>query len=357
MYRRLVLVVAACAVVLVVRELEAGACGVKLTIKAPRVNRTPDQTSNPSRILLLGDPPRSLSKELIGRGHKVEVAGSADEARRVRYHAIVADSNHEDEARSRWPGALIVVRKGNAKENADLLDQQLGSMPNRALIARTPERTSRDERSPIRVGPPREDEREAPVAAGGSGGGAVAAASGGGPQEPVIANEAPTTTPPAPAATPSDDEEEDKVRPAPAPKVSKRVAAVDANVAREKEPSESTEEPSAAPARARFSRRVYFPPSSSALNPRMRARLAASARWLQRNADRSVVVEGHASTTGPAEPNKILSQARADAVKAFLVDQGVDESRIQTEAFGLTQPEFQPGSSPKNRRVVLRLGD
>jgi outer membrane protein OmpA-like peptidoglycan-associated protein len=353
MYRRLVLVVAACAVVLVVRELEAGACGVKLTIKAPRVNRTPDQSSNPSRILLLGDPPRSLSKELIGRGHKVEVAGSADEARRVRYHAIVADSDHEGEARSRWPGALIVVRKGSAKENADLVDQQLGSMPNRALIARTPERTSRDERAPIRVGPPREDQREA-VAAGGSGGGAVAAASGGGPSEPVVANEAPTTTPPAPA-TPSDDDD-DTARPAAAPKASKRVAAVDTS-AREKEPSETAEEPSAAPARGRFSRRVYFAPSSSSLNPRMRARLSASARWLQRHADRSVVVEGHASTTGPAEPNQILSQARADSVKAFLVEQGVDESRIQTEAFGLTKPEFQPGSNPKNRRAVLRLAD
>ena len=185
MCRRLVLVIAAFAVVLLVRETRADACGVKLNIKAPRIKKQADRSTNPSQILLLGDPPRALSKELSSRGHKVEVASTADEARRVKYHAIVADADREDEARTRWPGAVVVVRRGNAKADANLVEDQLGASPTRTLVARTPDRTSRGERAPIRTGP--ESERTAPVASGsGAATEARAPEASGGASEPTI---------------------------------------------------------------------------------------------------------------------------------------------------------------------------
>jgi outer membrane protein OmpA-like peptidoglycan-associated protein len=345
MCRRLVLVFIACVSVLLIRELTADACGVKLSIKAPRVKRSIERSANTSQILLLGDPPRSLSKELSGRGHKVEVAGSADEARRVRYHAIVADPEREEEAKTRWPGAVIVIRGGNARADANRVEEQLGSSPTRTLVARTPERTSRDERAPIRTGPPREDDRGAPVAAGG--GDRTIAASGSG----SVSAEASVSAPaPAPADTSADSADE----PAPAKPAAreKRVAAIESTAAREIE-APAAEEADRAP--ARFSKRIFFGNSRAELSLRARNKLIRNARWLKRHEDRSVVVEGHASTTGPAAANMALSEARAQAVKDFLVENGVEESRIETKGFGLTKPEFRPGASPKNRRVIIRV--
>lgn len=340
MRSRLILVLAALAAVLLIKPQTADPCGVKLNIKAPRVKKQSDRSSNPSQILLLGDPPRALSKELTGRGHKVEVAGSADEARRVKYHAIVADPDREDEAKTRWPGALVVVRRGNAKADANLVDQQLGSSPTRTMVARTPLRTSRDDRTPIRTGPERQDGRGAPVAAGGGAGGERSLeATGGGSADTA-----------APAPAPADEEADE-----PAAPPAKRTAAVSADVKAsadvEREPAEdSVKVP------ARFSKRIFFGNSAAQLSSRARAKLVRNAKWLERHSNVSVVIEGHASTTGAAEPNQALSEARANAVKAYLVEQGIDDSRLEAKGYGMTRPEFKPGYSGKNRRVVLKVG-
>jgi len=340
MCRRLVLVLAALATVLLVRELRADACGVKLNIKAPRVKKQADRSTNPSQILLLGDPPRALSKELSARGHKVEVAASADEARRVKYHAIVADPDHEEEAKTRWPGALVVVRRGNAKADANLVEEQLGASPTRTLVARTPERTSRGERAPIRTGPEREQDRGGPVSAGGGADTEERAveASGSGATEPTTAAATP------PAATPDDTA-------APAGR-GKRVVAVTADTSATADVN-ADEEADRSP--AHFTKRIFFGNSTADLSARARAKLTKNARWLQKNADRSVVVEGHASTTGAPEANQALSEARARSVKEFLVEQGVAESRITAEGLGSTKPEFRPGTNGKNRRVVIKV--
>jgi outer membrane protein OmpA-like peptidoglycan-associated protein len=363
MCRRLILVLAACSFLFLAREQTAEPCGVKLNIKAPRVKKQSDRSGNPSQILLLGDPPRSLSKELTGRGHKVEVAGSADEARRVKYHAIVADSDQEDEARTRWPGALVVVRRGSAKADANLVDQQLGTSPRRTLVARIPERTSRDEQAPVRTGPPRQGSRGAPVAAGG--GGAAAGdrsleASGSGSADTDVATDAPdpgagsskdeaaADTEEKEAAKASGDEEEPKAS-------GTRVAA-----AVETEPAPEAEEPEkpakrAARMPAGWSRNIFFSFASSGLSIRARNKLARNVRWLKRHPNRSVVLEGHASVSGPKEPNQVLSEQRAQSVKEYLVGRGIKESRIETVGHGMTKPEFKPGWSAKNRRVTFKV--
>jgi len=350
MCRRLVLVLAALASVVLIHEQNAEPCGVKLNIKAPRVKKQFDHSSNPSQILLLGDPPRALSKELIGRGHKVEVASNADEARRVKYHAIVADPDHEEEAKSRWPGALIIVRHGNAKADANLVDHELGASPTRTLVARTPQRTSRDERAPIRTGPQREDSRGGPVAAGGDDASSEATearsleASGGGSESPSTTAAA-TPAPPDKATRGSDEE----APPRPATRVA--AASIDARASTERE---SAGEP-VVKVPGRFSRHIFFSNSSASLSARAQAKLTRNAMWLQRHGDRNVVVEGHASTTGALAANQKLSEARAKAVKDFLIEQGVDESRIESVGFGMSKPEFKPGSNPRNRRVVVKV--
>lgn len=74
----------------------------------------------------------------------------------------------------------------------------------------------------------------------------------------------------------------------------------------------------------------------------------------------SVVVEGHTDSRGPAELNRALSLARAEAVKAYLVQKNVDPSRLQTRGVGPDEPA-QPNDTASgreaNRRVELVVGE
>ncbi len=49
-------------------------------------------------------------------------------------------------------------------------------------------------------------------------------------------------------------------------------------------------------------------------------------------------IEGHTDDRGDASYNQELSQRRAQAVVAFLIDQGVDRSRLTAVGVGETQP-------------------
>ena len=106
---------------------------------------------------------------------------------------------------------------------------------------------------------------------------------------------------------------------------------------------------------AHFGKRIFFANGSASLSAKSKARLRQNAKWLQQNPGKSVSVEGHANTVGNPDANQALSQRRAELVKDYLVELGVDESRISVQAFGSERPEFQPGSSGKNRRVVLSV--
>ena len=67
----------------------------------------------------------------------------------------------------------------------------------------------------------------------------------------------------------------------------------------------------------------------------------------------NAVIEGHTDTDGDDALNLALSQDRADAVKAFLVDAGIDESRLVATGFGETQPILVDGVEDKaaSRRI------
>ncbi len=71
-----------------------------------------------------------------------------------------------------------------------------------------------------------------------------------------------------------------------------------------------------------------------------------------------VVAVGHTDTTGPASYNQRLSVRRAEAVKAYLVSNGVPAGRIFTEGKGEMNPiannDTRAGRA-KNRRVEVEL--
>jgi len=79
---------------------------------------------------------------------------------------------------------------------------------------------------------------------------------------------------------------------------------------------------------------------------------------LQRNPERQVVIEGHTDWTGPEEYNQQLSENRAEAVKSYMVENGVEEERLSVVGYGETQPvapnDTRDGRA-RNRRVEMKV--
>jgi len=72
----------------------------------------------------------------------------------------------------------------------------------------------------------------------------------------------------------------------------------------------------------------------------------------------SLKLAGHTDNTGSAELNMRLSKDRAESVKAYLVSQGVNASRVEATGYGLTQPiatNKTAAGRQKNRRVEFTL--
>jgi OmpA-OmpF porin, OOP family len=71
-----------------------------------------------------------------------------------------------------------------------------------------------------------------------------------------------------------------------------------------------------------------------------------------------VKIVGHTDDIGTPEANLDLSKRRAASVKKYLVDGGIDESRIETDGKGEAEP-LVPGtddaSRAKNRRIVFDI--
>lgn len=102
---------------------------------------------------------------------------------------------------------------------------------------------------------------------------------------------------------------------------------------------------------------IQFELNSAQLTPRAMATLDTIADVLADPglAGNSFVIEGHTDASGSAAYNQTLSERRASAVVDYLSSQaGIDDSRLQPEGKGETQP--LPGLAPTagdNRRVVV----
>jgi outer membrane protein OmpA-like peptidoglycan-associated protein len=82
--------------------------------------------------------------------------------------------------------------------------------------------------------------------------------------------------------------------------------------------------------------------------------------FLRDNATRNVEIEGHTDNVGSDDTNLGLSQRRAEAVKSFLVQQGIDSGRIVASGKGEHRPvadNESEGGRQQNRRVEVIIGD
>jgi hypothetical protein len=79
---------------------------------------------------------------------------------------------------------------------------------------------------------------------------------------------------------------------------------------------------------------VAFTTGSAVLDQNAKGALDGVATWLNADKERTLRLQGYADPTGDVEANLVLSERRADAVKNYLVAQGIDPVRVMTVGRG-----------------------
>jgi peptidoglycan-associated lipoprotein len=295
------------------------ACGVKLTVKSAAPRKAVARTSNPSDVLLLGAPPRRLELDLAAAGHRVEVAPNAAAAKKKSYAVVITDPNMQDEARSSFSGAVVVVRSGDVTADVRSVEKQVGRKPLQTSDSRTVV-AARPRRTPVETGGAPDPSRR-PVAA----------------REPKEAPPPETAPVPQPEKTPAPPPPPERVATTtPKPEVTP--------------PPEPKPRPAAKVENGQGE--VYFGYNSHRLGSQATATLAKTIRWMKDKADVQVIIEGHADPTGTADANLALAQRRADLVRDHLVSAGIDASRIEVISYGDTRVKYGR-TDGRNRRAAI----
>jgi len=99
---------------------------------------------------------------------------------------------------------------------------------------------------------------------------------------------------------------------------------------------------------------VYFAFDDYSLTEEARDVLASDGKILSQTPKLKIVIEGHCDERGTVEYNLALGEKRAASARSYLLNYGIDPSRISTISYGKERP-FDPGHDEaawaKNRRA------
>jgi outer membrane protein OmpA-like peptidoglycan-associated protein len=101
---------------------------------------------------------------------------------------------------------------------------------------------------------------------------------------------------------------------------------------------------------------VLFETGKADLRPGALRNLYPLVTFLQKYPERRVVIEGHTDNVGSDAYNLDLSQRRADAVRDFLLQNGVKAAQMSMRGYGKASPVASnntAGGRQQNRRVEL----
>ena len=107
-----------------------------------------------------------------------------------------------------------------------------------------------------------------------------------------------------------------------------------------------------------LSDKIYFAHDKAEILPKSYDILNQIVRTLKHNKDIRVVIEGHTDDVGKPKHNEELSQARALAVRDYLVGSGVSADRLEAKGYGSAQPldtNKTPEGRENNRRVEFTI--
>jgi peptidoglycan-associated lipoprotein len=110
--------------------------------------------------------------------------------------------------------------------------------------------------------------------------------------------------------------------------------------------------------RATLEERIHFPLDRADLTSEARTTLASKVEILRSSPGLTLRINGHADERGSDEYNLALSKRRAAEAKRFLMQQGIDATRLETVGYGEEQP-LDPTTSESawamNRRADFQV--
>ena len=102
---------------------------------------------------------------------------------------------------------------------------------------------------------------------------------------------------------------------------------------------------------------MKFPTDEDALSPEAEARLAELTQRLKaENRNVYLEIQGHTDAVGDEDHNQELGEARAEAVRRYLSQQGIALNRMSTISYGEDSPladNTTPDGRAQNRRVEI----
>ncbi len=103
---------------------------------------------------------------------------------------------------------------------------------------------------------------------------------------------------------------------------------------------------------------IFFETNKATLKPESYPQLEQVLKFLDSNSTVRMEISGHTDNVGSLKLNTNLSQARAESVVRYLVERGVDPSRLDSKGYAFSQP-VAPNDTPegraKNRRVEFKI--
>jgi outer membrane protein OmpA-like peptidoglycan-associated protein len=98
---------------------------------------------------------------------------------------------------------------------------------------------------------------------------------------------------------------------------------------------------------------VRFAFGKAELNDGAQTSLLGLVKEMKENPRLAVELEGYTDSAGPVDYNIALSQRRVDAVRRFLVQQGIEQTRIHAIGLGPLPDRSLPAE--QKRRVTVKL--
>ena len=101
--------------------------------------------------------------------------------------------------------------------------------------------------------------------------------------------------------------------------------------------------------------KVMFAQNKADLTPESKQVLDRQIAWLKENPNKNVIVQGYTDPTGTTAHNWQLGMERAESVKAYFVENGINPNRVSVVSFGerdLASTKNTPQSRKLDRRAV-----